>query len=77
MKQHRYKTQGKRTLFDEQNSLDLLSEIGNPLEKISKVIDFEMFRPTLENKLLNTNKKSNAGAKPYDVVLMFKILVYW
>ena len=27
MKLHLYKTQGKRTLFDEQNSLELLSEI--------------------------------------------------
>ncbi len=75
MKLQLYKTQGKKTLFDEQNSLELLSEIGNPLEMISHVIDFEMFRPTLENKLLNTNKKNNAGAKPFDVVLMFKILI--
>ena len=43
---HRYKTQGKTTLFDEQSSLELLSEIGNPLEMVSKVMDFEMFRPT-------------------------------
>jgi len=42
---------------------------------VSKVIDFEMFRSTLENKLLNTNKKNNAGAKPFDVLLMFKILI--
>ena len=42
---------------------------------VSKVIDFEMFRPTLEKKLLNTNKKNNAGAKPFDVLLMFKILI--
>lgn len=75
MKLHRYKTPGKKSLFDKQNSLELLSEIGNPLEMVSKVIDFEMFRTTLENKLLNTNKKSNAGAKPYDVLLMFKILI--
>lgn len=75
MKLYRYKTQGKKTLFDEQNSLVLLSEIGNPLEMISNVIDFEMFRSTLEKKLLNTNKKNNAGAKPFDVVLMFKILI--
>ena len=25
--------------------------------------------------MLNTNKKNNAGAKPYDVVLLFKILI--
>lgn len=70
-----YKSQGKRSLFDEQFSVERLSAIGNPLETISKVIDFEMFRPTLDSKLLNTNKKNNAGAKPYDVVLMFKILI--
>ncbi len=47
--------------------------MGNPLESISKVIDFEMFRELLESNLLSTNKKNNAGAKPYDVVLLFKI----
>jgi transposase, IS5 family len=49
--------------------------MGDPLEAISKVIDFEFFRPILEEKLLNTNKKNNAGAKPFDVVLMFKIML--
>ncbi len=70
-----YKSQGKKGLFDEQFTIERLSQIGNPLEAISKVIDFEMFRGTLEEKLLNTNKKSNAGAKPFDVVMMFKVLI--
>lgn len=70
-----YKTTGNRGLFDEEASVEKLSAIGNPLEMISKVIDFEMFRATLEEVLLNTNKKSNAGAKPYDVVMMFKLLI--
>jgi len=52
-----------------------LSEIGNSLELILQVIDFELFCSTLESKLLNTDKKSNAGDKPFDVVLMFKILI--
>ena len=75
MKNQFYKSQGKKSLFDEQFTIERLSEIGNPLEAISKVIDFEMFRTTLEDKLLNTNKKSNAGAKPFDVVMMFKIII--
>ncbi len=49
--------------------------MGNPLEAISKVIDFELFQELLESKLLNANKKNNAGAKTYDVVLLFKILI--
>ncbi|MCK5815416.1 MAG: transposase, partial [Flavobacteriaceae bacterium] len=55
--------------------MDRLSAIGNPLEAINKVIDFELFRELLECKLLNTNKKNNAGAKPYDVLMLFKILI--
>jgi IS5 family transposase len=70
-----YKSQGKRSLFAEEFIVEKLSSLGNPLEVISKVIDFEMFRPTLENSMLNHNKKNNAGAKPFDVVLMFKILI--
>jgi transposase, IS5 family len=74
-RRQQYKSQGKKGLFDEQDAIERLSAIGNPLAMLSKVIDFEMFRPTLEAKLLNCRKKSNAGAKPFDVVMMFKIIV--
>jgi IS5 family transposase len=70
----KYRKTGKMGLFDTENQREKLSQIGNPLEKISKVIDFEMFRPSLEEHLLNHDKKSNAGAKPIDLVLMFKII---
>lgn len=70
-----YKTQGKKGLFDEEFTKERLSVIGNPLEAVGKVLDFELFRESLESKLLNTNKKNNAGAKPYDVVMLFKILI--
>jgi len=72
---NKYKNTGNRGLFDEQENLAKLAAIGNPLEKISNVVDFEMFRNTLEEGLLNKEKKSNAGAKPFDVVIMFKILI--
>jgi len=75
MKPQKYKSQGKKTLFDDHFSSDKLAEIGNPLYMISNVIDFEVFRALLESKLLNSNKKNNAGAKPYDVVMMFKIII--
>lgn len=75
MNNQRYKSMGKKSLFDEQFSSEKLEEIGNLLTMISKVIDFKMFIDLLESKLLNLNKKNNAGAKPYDVVLMFKILI--
>lgn len=75
MKIHNYKSQGKKSFFDNEFTSEQLSAIGNPLAVISKVLDFEMFRTTLESNLLNTNKRSNAGARPFDVVLMFKILI--
>jgi len=75
MSVQKYKIKGEKGLFDEQFTIERLSSIGNPLEKISNVIDFETFRATLESKLLNIEKKNNAGAKPYDVVMMFKIMI--
>jgi IS5 family transposase len=62
-------------LFDTQFATELLSEIGNPLIAISKVIDFKYYRSILKEKLLNTNKKDNAWTKPFDFVLMFKIML--
>ena len=72
---NKYKSQGKISMFDQEDTIQKLSEMGNPLEKLSNVIDFEMFREDLESSLLNTSKKNNAGAKPYDVVMMFKIII--
>jgi len=40
----KYKSTGNRGLFDEQENMSKLSAKGNPLDRISKVIDFEMFR---------------------------------
>jgi len=70
-----YKPAGITGWFDTDLTLAKLSGLGNPLEQLGRVVDFEMFRPLLEEKLLNRDKKSNAGCKPYDVVLMFKILL--
>lgn len=46
MRIQRYKTTGNRSLFDEQDGQEKLSSIGNPLKKISSVIDFKFFRST-------------------------------
>jgi hypothetical protein len=69
MNNQRYKSIGKKSLFDLHFLVEKLEEIGNPLAMVSKVIDFKMFRDLLEStNLLNSNKKNNAGAKPYDIV---------
>lgn len=70
-----FKSTGKRGLFDEQNAIDMMSDMGNSLERLSKVVDFEMFRSLLEERLRAVNRKNNAGARPFDYVMMFKILI--
>ena len=64
-----------RGLFDEIEMVERLKELGDPLEKLSRRIDFEVFRETLEEIYTKADRKSSAGAKPYDYVLMFKILL--
>jgi hypothetical protein len=44
IKKQSYKTSGKQGLFDTQFATEQLSEIGNSLERMSSVIDFEVFR---------------------------------
>ena len=69
-----YKPTGTNSLFPEDFRLRKLSKQGDPLERLNQVVDWEFFRKTAE-KALNTNKMVNAGPKPYDPLLMFKILI--
>lgn len=66
--------QSRDLFFEEDKTRDAMHIMGNPLDRIQEVIDFEMFRSTLEEALENKNRKTNAGRKPFDPVLMFKIL---
>ena len=54
--------------------LNRIDKAGDPLSKLDKAVDWEIFRPLLE-KARQKEKKSNAGAKGFDVVLLFKILI--
>lgn len=58
MTTQKYKKSGNRGLFDEQDTYQKLSAIGNPLEKISLVVEFKFFRETLEKGVLNQDKKT-------------------
>jgi len=60
--------------FDIAERTTKLTAMGDPLVGLNAHIDWEMFRPDLD-KIHNKARKSNAGAKPIDVVLMFKVLV--
>ena len=62
------------SFFGLEDRYQQLSRSGDPLERLSRAIDWELFRPPL----LRVDEKprtSNAGRKSVDRVLMFKMLV--
>lgn len=61
-------------IWDESLRLEKLSQLGDSLEKLNKVIDWEMFRPTLD-KATEKEDKGVGGRPPFDNVMKFKILV--
>lgn len=60
--------------FDQDIRLTKLTKLGDPLEKLDKGVDFEIFRKILEEKLSKLAKGAG-GRPPYDYVLMFKVLI--
>ena len=50
-----------------------LTKPGDPLVSLNRNINWEAFRLDL-NTLRQKDRKSSAGAKAFDVILMFKIL---
>ena len=61
-------------LFGLSDQLERLSDCGDPLEMMSRVVDFEVFRPALD-KALAYGDGAKGGRPPYDPVAMFKVLI--
>ena len=68
---------GQMGFYDLDRRLEAISAKGDPLEVINATVPFESFRPELEAvvRLAPEDRKSKAGRKPYDAILMLKILV--
>jgi transposase, IS5 family len=64
----------QRGFFDENDRLAELSKLGDPLEKLNSVIEWERFRAIL-TRVLKKEPQGPGGRPPYDYVMMFKILV--
>ena len=65
---------GQPGFFDLDERYRALSQSGDPLERLSTVVDFEMFRPELDAALARSDR-AQGGRPPMDAVMMFKILV--
>jgi len=60
--------------FDFEQRCDQLHKLGDPLERLSEAIDWGSFRPILR-KVREKDRKNKSGRRPWDEVLMFKVLV--
>ena len=60
--------------FDFSDRITKLTTMGDPLVLLNQQINWEEFRADL-NLIHIKERKNSAGAKPFDVILMFKILV--
>jgi IS5 family transposase len=61
-------------LFDIEFRLEDLTKNGDPLVALNRCVNWELFREDLHT-IREKERKSAAGRKPFDEVLMFKILV--
>ena len=68
---------GQLGFFDANKRLEALSAKGDPLEAIDRLVPWESFRAEVEAVVLTSDelKKSSAGRKPFDALLMFRMLV--
>ncbi len=68
---------GQLGFFDADKRLAALSVKGDPLETIERLVPWESFRADIEVVVLTPDqaKKSSAGRKPFDAILMFRMLV--
>lgn len=68
---------GQLGFFDADKRLAAISAKGDPLEMIDRVVPFESFRAEIEAAVLTPadEKRSNAGRKRIDVIVMFRMLV--
>lgn len=65
---------GQPGFFDLDERYESLSKCGDPLEVLAKEIPWESFRYPIK-KALKKPRKSGAGRKAFDPVMMFKIVV--
>ena len=61
-------------MFSESKRLEKITKLGDSLETLTKIIDFEIFRKKIRQAMYRVPK--GAGGRPkYDEVMMFKILI--
>ena len=61
-------------LFDEHFVLERLTKLNDPLIKLNRHIDWNIFSPVLNQAFANPEKDETKGGRPpFDILMMFKI----
>src|SRR5262249_24865236 len=68
---------GQKGFFDFERRLKVISAKGDPWRRIKRIVPWEDFRADIEavTETKAASRKNNAGRKPYDTILKFKIVV--
>jgi len=61
------------SFFNHDDRLELLEKLGDPLPKLERTVDWEVFRAVLKGLYKNDGRKG--GRPSYDPILMLKVLV--
>jgi len=61
-------------MFDVHARMEKIDKNGDPLVRLTETIDWEMFREQVD-AMREKPRKSSAGRKPWDAVLMVKAVI--
>jgi IS5 family transposase len=62
------------SFFDKSNRLDKITKMGDVLEMLNAIVNWQIFIPVLE-RAIPREKSTKGGRPPFDRLLMFKILI--
>lgn len=62
------------SFFNENERMEKLTKLGDPLEQLNGIVNWQMFVPVLD-RAIPREKSDKGGRPPFDNLLMFKVLV--
>lgn len=62
------------SFFDESKRLEKISKLGDTLELLNQIVNWDIFRPVLEAAIPRKDN-SKGGRPPFDELLMFKTII--
>jgi IS5 family transposase len=62
------------SFFNEEERMEKLTKMGDPLEQLNRIVNWGIFAPILE-KAIPREKSDKGGRPPFSSLLMFKVLI--